>query len=224
MNTIPVYLEIGQKRVFAAAIEWPGWCRSGRHEAIALEELIAYGPRYARAMGRSRQGFESPKDVKALRVIERLEGDSTTDFGAPGKIPAQDMKPISASEVERQHALLRACWATLDRVAEKHADAELRKGPRGGGRDLVKIRAHVLGAEASYLTQLGGKLDPIRGSAGSEPARIHEAFLDALAASARGEVAAKGPRGGRRWPPPYAARRAAWHVLDHMWEIEDRAG
>ena len=25
------------------------------------------------------------------------------------------------------------------------------------------------------------------------------------------------------WPPRYAIRRIAWHVLDHAWEIEDRA-
>jgi hypothetical protein len=26
------------------------------------------------------------------------------------------------------------------------------------------------------------------------------------------------------WPPRYFMRRAAWHILDHAWEIEDRAG
>lgn len=26
------------------------------------------------------------------------------------------------------------------------------------------------------------------------------------------------------WPPRYAARRIAWHVLDHAWQIEDRSG
>ena len=25
------------------------------------------------------------------------------------------------------------------------------------------------------------------------------------------------------WPARYAARRIAWHVLDHAWEIEDRS-
>lgn len=24
------------------------------------------------------------------------------------------------------------------------------------------------------------------------------------------------------WPARYAARRIAWHALDHAWEIEDR--
>jgi hypothetical protein len=38
----------------------------------------------------------------------------------------------------------------------------------------------------------------------------------------RGELAERGPRGGIRWPARYYVRRAAWHVLDHAWEIEDR--
>jgi hypothetical protein len=25
------------------------------------------------------------------------------------------------------------------------------------------------------------------------------------------------------WPLSYAARRLAWHVLDHLWEIEDKS-
>ena len=35
-NSIDVYLEIGKKRTFAGAIDWPGWCRSGRDEGAAL--------------------------------------------------------------------------------------------------------------------------------------------------------------------------------------------
>jgi hypothetical protein len=36
------------------------------------------------------------------------------------------------------------------------------------------------------------------------------------------------PNGGtppvpKGWPPRYAARRIAWHALDHAWEIEDRS-
>ena len=27
----------------------------------------------------------------------------------------------------------------------------------------------------------------------------------------------------RGWPQRYAARRIAWHALDHAWEIEDRS-
>jgi hypothetical protein len=49
-----------------------------------------------------------------------------------------------------------------------------------------------------------------------------QAVLGALRAAARGEFPLLGPRGGRRWTPRYFVRRDAWHVLDHVWEIEDR--
>jgi hypothetical protein len=42
-------------------------------------------------------------------------------------------------------------------------------------------------------------------------------MLDVLRAASDGS-----PIAGRRWPPRYAARRIAWHALDHTWEIEDR--
>jgi hypothetical protein len=80
-----IYLEVGDKRVFAGAIDWPAWARSGRDEDAVLEALFAYAPRYARALKGTRLGFEVPRDPSALRVVERLPGTATTDFGAvPG--------------------------------------------------------------------------------------------------------------------------------------------
>jgi hypothetical protein len=37
----PVYPEVGSRRTFAGALDWPGWCRSGRKEELALEALAA---------------------------------------------------------------------------------------------------------------------------------------------------------------------------------------
>jgi len=48
--------------------------------------------------------------------------------------------------------------------------------------------------------------------------------VQGLVARARGELPDFGPRGGSRWSPRFAVRYAAWHTLDHAWEIEDRAG
>jgi hypothetical protein len=31
------------------------------------------------------------------------------------------------------------------------------------------------------------------------------------------------PIADRRWTVRYAARRIAWHALDHAWEMEDRS-
>jgi hypothetical protein len=38
----------------------------------------------------------------------------------------------------------------------------------------------------------------------------------------RGLVDTARPAGPKDWPLRYAARRIAWHALDHAWEIEDR--
>ena len=91
---IPVYLEVGSKRTFAGALDWPGWCRSGRDEASALQALVDYGPRYAAAIRSARLGFKAPADVSAFTVMERLNGDTTTDFGAPACIPDGDAAPV----------------------------------------------------------------------------------------------------------------------------------
>lgn len=216
-NKLDVYLEVGSRRTFAAALDWPGWCRMGRDEASALQSLFDYGPRYARILRRARLGFRPPEEVSAFAVVERLKGNATTDFGAPDMAPAQDAQPVDEAELRRLQAVLKACWRAFDAAAAAARGKTLRTGPRGGGRALDGIVQHVLGAEEGYLSQLGGKV------AQADPAgSIRQAILKTLAASARGKIPEYGPRGGKRWLPRYFARREAWHVLDHAWEIEDR--
>jgi len=219
---INVYLEVGTRRTFAAALDWPGWCRPGRDETSALQSLFEYGPRYARILRPARLGFRAPSDTSAFIIVDRLEGNATTDFGAPDRAPADDADPLTEVEVKRLQTILKACWRAFDAVAEMAQGKILRTGPRGGGRTLDKIVEHVLEAAGqSYLTALGGKA-PQSAAASLSPEPIRQAILETLAASARGEIAAYGPRGGKRWSPRYFVRREAWHVLDHVWEIEDR--
>jgi hypothetical protein len=215
-RSTPVGLELGSKRVFACALEWPGWCRSGKTEELALEALAAYAPRYA--VVAEEAGIALPAAVgDRFEVVERLEGSGATDFGVPHEIAAADAAPLGAAEAERRSKLVAAAWAVFDRVVAQ-APAELRKGPRGGGRDRDKIVDHVLGAEAAYARKLGIKHP--------QPARDDRAGIAAL----RGELLAvlRAPSDGsppvpKGWPPRYAARRIAWHALDHAWEIEDRS-
>jgi hypothetical protein len=223
-KTIDVYLEVGKKRTVAGAIDWPGWCRFGRDENSALQALADYGPRYARVLSNSRLGFEAPADVSALQVAERLEGNATTDFGAPAIAPADDDRPVDDAGLRRSQKLLQACWQTFDAAARAAEGKELRKGPRGGGREVDEIARHVLDAEAGYLARLAWK----RGKTEAKDFRqeleqTRQEVLDALAAAARGETPRQGPRGGAVWVPRYFVRRVAWHVLDHAWEIEDRS-
>jgi hypothetical protein len=218
-----VYLEEGQKRIFAGALEWPGWCRSGRDEAAALQALLEYGPRYTRVIRPARLGFRAPHDVSGFLVKERLKGNATTEFGAPAISPSYDAGPVGNAELQRLQKLLKACWKAFDQTIETATGKSLRTGPRGGGRDLERILEHVLGADEGYLSAVGWKLQRDRADdSASQLQQTRQAILDAVAASARREIPAKGPRGGIRWSPRYFVRRVAWHTLDHLWEIEDR--
>ena len=99
-------------------------------------------------------------------------------------------------------------------MSSRRRPPELRKGPRGGGRDRDKVVAHVEEAERSYAKSIGIRLPrtaPIDGGPGRDRrgARARQRRVAAARAAA--------------WTQRYAARRIAWHVLDHAWEIEDRS-
>ena len=189
-----VYLEVGAKRVFASAAAWPGWCRNGKTEEAALEALAAYAPRYAKVA-------KLAKSATDFEVVDRISGNATTDFGAPGVPAKADFKKLTATETERRLELLEACWKYLDRVRARVPE-ELRKGPRGGGRDRDKIYAHVVDSELAYARAIGANI------------KVHDrkVLIEAL----------RHPLPGAKWPAPYAIRRIAWHALDHAWEMEDR--
>ncbi len=222
--SLAVYLEISAKRTFAGAIEWPGWCRRGRGEEEALAALLAYAPRYARVVAAA--GMTAPK-VADIDVVERLKGGSGTDFGVPSVALAADGRPLETAELDRQSRLLTASWQAFD-VAWREADeagVELRKGPRGGGRDLPKMLGHLLEAEEAYLGQLGSRGPRLPGAAPADRmAVVRDTALVALAARARGEPIGDPRNTLHPWLPRYFVRRSAWHALDHAWEIEDRSG
>lgn len=223
-DTIEVYIEAGKKRVFAGAIDWPGWCRSGHDEQAALQALLEYGPRYAHALRRTDLGFRAPQDASALTVVERLAGTGTTDFGAPDNPPSSDDRPLSEADLKRFREILQACWAAFDDSVKAASGIELRKGPRGGGRNLDKIVQHVQGADAAYLSKLGWKVQLKEADGSGEALRlIRQGILDGLEAAAAGQIPERGARGGLHWKPRYFVRRSVWHLLDHAWEIEDRS-
>jgi hypothetical protein len=215
---IDIYLEIGKSRVFAGALEWPGWTRAARDEEAAVQALFEYAARYAKVV--DGLGFEAPTAIEHLAVRERLQGDAATDMGSlSGLPPKYDSTPLGEHDHARLIDFLEASWRALDGAVSAGRGKELRKGPRGGGRDLDSIVQHVLDGEGGYLRRLEFK----RAREAEKDVRLSRAaMLEALAASVRGEVPELGPRGGKRWSGRYFVRREAWHVLDHAWEIEDR--
>jgi hypothetical protein len=217
-----VYLEAGSTRVFACSLEWPGWCRRAKTEEGALDALAEYASRYSIVAKRAGVRFPAPKTITAptFEVVERIPwhgGDkfSAPDFGALGVAAQRDSEPLSAAQAKRLAALVGASWGVLDDVVAG-APAELRKGPRGGGRDRDKVFAHVVAAETAYARKLGVRHQVPEDR--DELETIRAELLAVLAAARAGE-----PPVDKGWLPRYAARRIAWHVLDHAWEIEDRS-
>ena len=218
-----VYVEAGSKRAFAAAIEWPGWCRRGRDENGALAALLEYGSRYAAVVRGAVKGFSAP-NASTISVVERLDGNATTDFGAPSIAPAADARPVDTKELKRLLTLLGACWDAFDRAVDDASGRELRKGPRGGGRETDAIVEHVVSTEGMYVTRLAAKGPQVEGrDARAVTPKMRDAVRDALHTAVVDGLPSAGPRGGKIWLPRYVVRREAWHVLDHAWEIEDRS-
>ena len=211
---IAVAIEATPTKSFATAVDWPGWSRSAKTEALAVLALAAYASRYRPVAALA--GEKLPAKGLEFEVVERTNGGGATAYGVPSNVTEQDRRPVDAAAADRLARLVAAAWDTFDAVAGP-APEELRKGPRGGGRDTSKIVDHVLGADQGYAQSMGLKF---RTTDPPERAAVELVRADVL------EIL-RGPTDGstiegRKWTTRYAAHRIAWHALDHAWEIEDR--
>jgi hypothetical protein len=206
------------KRSVAFSLDWPGWSRGAKTAALALETLEAYRARYrpvASLAGMDRE-FDS---AGPLEVVEDKVGTGSTDFWGMSFTPsATEQGPMGEAELERAITLLRACWAFFDGVASR-VSPEMRKGPRGGGRDRDRIIRHTIRTESEeFAKQLGLRI-PEGGALTPDGLRRHrETYLDAMRAYNAGEM----KRRMRSWTLPYLLRHSADHMLDHAWEMEDK--
>jgi hypothetical protein len=203
-----IYLEEGPKKVFACSLDWPGWCRVAKGGEAALDRLMDYAPRYRVVAERAGLAFDPGDPV----VVARVPGSEMTDFGAPYAVPGLDLEPVGQDVARRDVAIMGAAWELFDEIAAESRE-DLRKGPRGGGRDLTKIVRHVEEAERAYARKVGVRRGPYR-SPGDRDAMRAE-LAEVLSRPWR-------PPLETGWPPAYARRRIVWHVMDHLWEIEDR--
>lgn len=217
-ESIPVMVELGKKkRVVASAFSWRGWDRSGKTEEEALRVLAAYRPRYAKVAALAGLADEFSATGE-LAVVERLEGTGMTDYyEVSGRSAEPELEQMSEAACERKIALLRASWSHFDEVAS-HVSPDLRKGPRGGGRDRDAIVYHANGAEIQEFARKVGVISPPEAWRDAGELRAHR---EALCTGIR-EFNARGPSAGRWWTVQFLIRRCAWHMLDHAWEMEDR--
>jgi len=196
-----VYIEETRRAAFAVALDWPGWCRRAKTADLAVQTLLDYRDRYAEIVS-------GEFDPGRVRIVATLEGNATTDFGAPDARGPWDATPLTRAETARQLALVEDCWRYFDRVAAG-APASLRKGPRGGGRDRDAVVDHVREAERAYASRIGTRV-----ASGTPWPELRAVILDTLRAGSTNP----------KWPTRYAVRRQAWHITDHAWEIQDRSG
>jgi hypothetical protein len=206
------------KRSVAFSIDWPGWSRGARSAELALQTLESYRERYrpvADLAGMARE-FDA---AGPLDIVEDKLGTGSVDFYGMSFAPsAAEQGPLSDAEFERAITLLRACWTFFDGVAAR-VSQEMRKGPRGGGRDRDRIIRHTIRTESEEFAKQVGLRIPEEGAL--TPAGLHEhreAYLAAMRAYNAGEVT----RRMRSWTLPYLIRHSADHMLDHAWEMEDK--
>jgi hypothetical protein len=212
-----VMLEIGPraKKVVAVAPDWPGLERGATTGEAAMTRLRSYLPRYAKVAQLA--GMDPQFAASApIDVVERYPGTSSTDFwGVSFAFSSIDRQDVSRDELERELTLMRACWSFFDEVRAR-VSPEMRKGPRGGGRDRDHIVRHTFAPEQDWAGKLGVLTPP---SAMLTDAGL-KAHRDAYCAAIR-ELHSQG-RMARTWPLRYLIRHTAYHTLDHAWEMEDK--
>lgn len=206
------------KKAVAFSIDWPGWSRGAKNAELALETLEAYRDRYrpiAELAGMGRP-FEA---AGPLEVVEEMVGTGSVDFWGISYSPSStEHDPMSEAELERGLTLLRACWAFFDGVGSR-VSPELRKGPRGGGRDRDRIIRHTIRVESEDFAKQVGLRIPEEAALTPEGLRDHR---DRYQAAMRAYNAGLVERRMRSWTLPFLIRHSAYHTLDHAWEMEDK--
>ncbi len=206
------------KRSVAFGLDWPGWSRGAKSADLALETLEAYRERYrpvANLAGMARE-FDA---AGPLEIVEDRVGPGSVDFWGISFSPSStEQGPMSEAEFERGITLLRACWAFFDDVAAR-VSPEMRKGPRGGGRDRDVIIRHTIRTESEDFAKQVGLRIPERAALSPDGLRQHrETYVEAMHAYNAGEV----ERRMRSWTLPFLVRHSAFHTLDHAWEMADK--
>ena len=205
------------KKAVAFAVDWPGWSRGAKTPEQAMELLESYRQRYqpVALAARSADEFDA---VGPLEVVEDRVGTGSTDFWGISFSPSDlEHEPMDDTELDRKIELLRACWGFFD-VTAARVSAEMRTGPRGGGRDRDRIIRHTIRTESEEFAKRVGLRVPEGGALTPEGLCDYRAtYVAAMWAYNAGE----GKR-MRSWNLPFLIRHSAFHAMDHAWEMEDK--
>ena len=207
------------KRAVAFTLDWPGWSRGAKTPEVALETLESYRARYRPIAELA--GIAAEFDAAGpLEVVEDTVGTPSTDFWAISFAPSATERddPMDAATLERGIAVLQACWAFFDGVAVR-VSPEMRRGPRGGGRDRNRIVRHTIRTESEDFAKQVGLRIPEESALSPDGLRLHrETYVAAMRAYNAGQTEKR----MRSWTLPFLIRHSAFHTLDHAWEMEDK--
>ena len=207
------------KRAVAFSLDWPGWSRGAKTPELALETLEAYRERYRPIADLARLGPEF-EGAGPLEIVEDRVGTGSTDFWGISFSPstAERDEPLDGAALERGITILEACWSYFDAVAAR-VSAELRPGPRGGGRSRERIVRHVVRTESEDFAKQVGLRIPEEAALSPDGLTEHRrTYVAAMRAYNAGETAKR----MRSWTLPFLIRHSAFHTLDHAWEMEDK--
>ncbi len=216
-NPLRITLEIGpkSKKAVAVAPDWPGLERGAKTAEAAVETLQSYRPRYARVANLAGMDAEFAAG-NTVEVVEHYPGVGSTDFwGISFAFSTIDRQAMSGEELDRELTLMQACWTFFDEVRSR-VSAEMKKGPRGGGRDRDSIVRHVLATQQDWAQKVEVRLPKGERLTDAGLKAHREDYCTAIRAfQSEGKMA-------RTWPLRYLIRHTAYHTMDHAWEMEDK--
>jgi hypothetical protein len=205
------------KKAVAFAVDWPGWSRGAKAPEAAIELLESYRERY-RPIAVAAKLTTDFDAAGRLKVVEDQVGPGSTDFWGISFAPSDvEREPMGDAELDRKITLLRACWKHFDEVGSR-VSAEMRKGPRGGGRERDEIIRHVIRVESLDFARRLGLREAEDSGLTPKGLRAHR---DEYVATMRAYNAGEGKRMWS-WNLPFLIRHSAFHTMDHAWEMEDK--
>ena len=205
------------KRSVAFSLDWAGWERGAKTAELAMETLESYRGRYRPIADLA--GMAGEFDAAGpLDVVEDRVGTGSVDFWGISFSPSStEHGPMDEAELERAITLLRASWEFFDGVAAR-VSPEMRKGPRGGGRDRNRIIRHTIRNESEDFAKQVGLRIPEEAALTPDGLLQHRTtYVEAMRAYNAGE----GKR-MRSWNLPFLIRHTAFHTMDHAWEMVDK--
>ncbi|MGI8517800.1 MAG: hypothetical protein ACR2ME_05595 [Acidimicrobiia bacterium] len=214
-DNVGIVIERGKKKSAAYAPAWPGWSRGASSAESALERLATYSDRYGEVAALAGLSDEFPS-APTFDIIEDVSGVGMTSFwGISFVASSSEQGQMSEAECDRKLSILRACWTYFDQVAAM-VSPELKKGPRGGGRDRDQILNHIFANERDWARMVGLDVPEDAHLTAKGLAAHRDAYVQAIREF---NTAGKGPR---TWRLQFLLRHTAYHVMDHAWEMEDK--